>query len=195
MPASKIPYVCGSCQHQTLRQHSPPTQWLRNASSGLPFTERLRRAIWGTDNPPGMEDPYGGPSFWERRQQARAEKRGDSAAAVPLEERTTGSALTSYKPGSPEPEETSSTRSRHDEARRLKAALRQESRPPGRSVSQDPENEDFEYVPAETWDGLEEVGLSGHWSEADLKPEESFRPYAVPYKHGYIPFANEVVVS
>jgi hypothetical protein len=35
-------------------------------------TERLRRRIWGTDEPPGLKDPYGGPSIIEERQAARA---------------------------------------------------------------------------------------------------------------------------
>ena len=184
MPASKLPYVCASCRHQTLRQHILPTQSIRNASSGLPFTERLRRAMWGTDNPPGMKDPYGSPSYFERRRQeaqAEREKHGDSAPALVLrEEKTSGPALVSYKPVAPKHKETSSAKYRHNKITTSRVASRPEPRPLGRSVSQDPENEDLEYVPAETWDGLEQVGLSGHWSEADPIPEESFRPYAVP---------------
>jgi hypothetical protein len=186
MPASKLPYICASCRHQALRQHILPTQWMRNASSGLPFTERLRRAMWGTDKPPGMKDPYGGPSYFERRRQeaqAEREKRGDSTAApVPREGKSSGSALVLYKPVVLEHEETPSARNRHEKARTSRAASRRGRRSPSRSVSQNPENEDSKYIPAETWDGLEQVGLSGHWSEADPKPKESFRPYAIPEK-------------
>jgi hypothetical protein len=33
----------------------------RHAGSGsTPFTEKIRRRLWGTDNPPGLADPYGG---------------------------------------------------------------------------------------------------------------------------------------
>lgn len=46
-----------------------------------------------------------------------------------------------------------------------------------RSVPEDdPEKKDPRYVPAETWDGLEQVGLSGHWSENPPTPADSFRP-------------------
>src|SRR5271167_3906848 len=32
----------------------------------IPKTEKLRRRIWGTDKPPGLKDPYRGPSAEER---------------------------------------------------------------------------------------------------------------------------------
>ena len=28
------------------------------ASGNIPFTEKLRRRIWGSETPPGQEDPY-----------------------------------------------------------------------------------------------------------------------------------------
>jgi hypothetical protein len=181
MRASKLPYICASCRHQALRQHSPQLQWMRNASSGLPFTERLRRKMWGTDNPPGMKDPYGGPSYFEQRRQevqAEHEKGGDSEAApITPERETPESALVSYKPVALGHGATSSARNWTAASR---AVSRPGLRPLRKLVSQDPEKEDFEYVPAETWDGLEQVGLSGHWSEAEPIPEESFRPYVIP---------------
>ncbi|KAF7168519.1 hypothetical protein CNMCM5623_001539 [Aspergillus felis] len=42
-------------------------QFLRNASNAAPLTERVRRKIWGTDNPPGLKDPYGGEGVLERK--------------------------------------------------------------------------------------------------------------------------------
>ncbi|RHZ67903.1 uncharacterized protein CDV56_104749 [Aspergillus thermomutatus] len=42
-------------------------QFLRNASNATPLTERVRRKIWGTDNPPGLKDPYGGEGVLERK--------------------------------------------------------------------------------------------------------------------------------
>jgi hypothetical protein len=44
----------------------------------VPRTERLRRRIWGTDEPPGLEDPYGGPSIVEERQAAREMEKASS---------------------------------------------------------------------------------------------------------------------
>lgn len=32
-------------------------------------TEKWRRKIWGTDTPPGLADPYGGPSVFEQRRE------------------------------------------------------------------------------------------------------------------------------
>ena len=51
---------------------SSSQQTRRHAGSGsTPFTERLRRRIWGTDNPPGLKDPYGGEGViareWNKR--------------------------------------------------------------------------------------------------------------------------------
>jgi hypothetical protein len=70
--SSLAPYICKSCRQNALRQSIPNAQQLRHASSSdIPFTEKIRRRIWGTDNPPGLKDPYGGPGFFERRRMAR----------------------------------------------------------------------------------------------------------------------------
>src|SRR5271163_3708978 len=67
------PYICRSCRHLALRQHLAHRQSLRHASSEeIPITEKVRRKIWGTDNPPGLADPYGGESFLEKRRKERA---------------------------------------------------------------------------------------------------------------------------
>jgi hypothetical protein len=50
-----LPYLCSSCTSQV---SSFSTSSLRPADKKLPITERLRRRIWGTDQPPGQEDPY-----------------------------------------------------------------------------------------------------------------------------------------
>jgi protein kinase C substrate 80K-H len=153
---NRAPYVCSSCRHQVLRQRIWQLQLIRSASSGVPFTERLRRKIWGTDNPPGLEDPYGGPSYFEkRRQQAREGREGPEPATAPPE------------PHVLEPESAPTRPYEHAQNKKL----------PSRSVPEnDPEKEDPDYVPAETWDGLERVGSSGHWSEKPPSPKEMFRP-------------------
>lgn len=153
LPKSTLPYVCASCQHHALRKRISQFQSTRNASSGLPWTERIRRKIWGTDNPPGLKDPYGAPGFFERRRErARLERRGKVPASVPV---------------NPEPEFTMVS-----QQPRATTKLRT-SRAVQKGV---PERADPEYIAAETWDGLEHVGFSGHWSEQPANPTESFRP-------------------
>ena len=71
-------FVCLQCRHRSASaaqkgalSTSIPTPTQRHASSTSrsdSLTERLRRKLWGTDNPPGHEDPYGGLSTFEQRQ-------------------------------------------------------------------------------------------------------------------------------
>jgi hypothetical protein len=49
------PYLCSSC---TYKASSFSTSSSRPADKKLPLTEKLRRRIWGTDQPPGQENPY-----------------------------------------------------------------------------------------------------------------------------------------
>ena len=83
-------YICSTCRHLALRQRIAKQQSLRYASSSnIPFTEKIRRRIWGTDNPPGLADPYGGESFLERRARERAlqrQPRQDNAVEEEVEE-------------------------------------------------------------------------------------------------------------
>jgi hypothetical protein len=76
----------------------------------------LRRRIWGTDEPPGLKDPYGGPSIVEESQAARAMEK-----SLPKEEEL------------------------------VQESQSQQSKAPALIL-------DASYQPAETWDGLEEVG-------------------------------------
>ncbi|KAL2067340.1 hypothetical protein VTL71DRAFT_1765 [Oculimacula yallundae] len=72
-------YLCSACKH-----HASPfsTSALRAADRKLSLTDRLRRNIWGTDNPPGLDDPYGDKSVFDqthkneqKRQVAEQEKK------------------------------------------------------------------------------------------------------------------------
>lgn len=57
----KALYVCSVCRQDASSCLPSSTQRRHASGSGsTPFTEKLRRRIWGTDNPPGLEDPYGG---------------------------------------------------------------------------------------------------------------------------------------
>jgi hypothetical protein len=66
---SQPQFICSACllraPFSTSIKHSAEPE-------KLPRTERLRRRIWGTDQPPGLKDPYGGPSFAEEIQAAKA---------------------------------------------------------------------------------------------------------------------------
>jgi hypothetical protein len=135
------PYICRSCRHLALRQHLAHRQSLRHASSKeIPLTEKIRRKIWGTDNPPGLADPYGGESFFERRRKERALQK-EAREPKDWEEEHVPPA----------------TVERH-----------------GGALGPIDEGVDSEYVPAETWDGLEHVGHKGHWQDIPPKPEDTF---------------------
>ena len=70
------PYICRSCRHLAVRQRLTSQQSLRHASSEeLPFTEKVRRRIWGKENSPSLADPYDGEGFLERRRKERARQK------------------------------------------------------------------------------------------------------------------------
>ncbi|KAL3445718.1 ribosomal subunit 39S-domain-containing protein [Aspergillus insuetus] len=71
---SRALYVCSVCRHEARPRPFVARQFLRHASDSTPITERVRRKLWGTDNPPGLKDPYGGEGVFERKF-----KRGQSA--------------------------------------------------------------------------------------------------------------------
>ncbi|KAF7118086.1 hypothetical protein CNMCM5793_007472 [Aspergillus hiratsukae] len=64
---SRTLYVCSTCRQEVRPRPVLVRQFLRNASNATPLTERVRRKIWGTDNPPGLKDPYGGEGVLERK--------------------------------------------------------------------------------------------------------------------------------
>lgn len=51
-------------------------------AGSISYTEKIRRKIWGTDQPPGQEDPYGGPSALEQY------RRENSKKGVDIQDRT-----------------------------------------------------------------------------------------------------------
>lgn len=63
-------YVCSTCRQTTRPRASilAVQSQSRQASSNTdPLTERVRRKLWGTDNPPGLKDPYGGKGVLEQK--------------------------------------------------------------------------------------------------------------------------------
>ena len=129
-------YICPSCRRSHFPRGFARDQRRHASNKNLPFTEKLRRKIWGTDNPPGLKDPYGGPSFLERR---RAEREGRKL---------------------PEAEEAN------------------EPHEPD-TLSNTPEAHSTEYVPASTWDGLEHIGGTGHWSETEPTSHDVYQRLVV----------------
>ncbi|KAE8308390.1 ribosomal subunit 39S-domain-containing protein [Aspergillus transmontanensis] len=67
LQGSRTLYVCSVCRQEARPRPLVARQFLRNASNTTPITERVRRKIWGTDNPPGLKDPYGGEGALERK--------------------------------------------------------------------------------------------------------------------------------
>ncbi|KAI9833173.1 MAG: hypothetical protein M1819_003796 [Sarea resinae] len=70
---SRSPAICPTCSRwrQPSQQRAAfSTSYAglaRQGSGSTPFTERIRRKIWGTDAPPGQEDPYGQAGLIESR--------------------------------------------------------------------------------------------------------------------------------
>jgi hypothetical protein len=110
------PYLCSVCKYQA----SFSTSATRAADKKTPFTEKIRQRIWGTDAPPGLEDPYGDGSVFDKTKKRAQEQKVENRQEKRKEER--------------------------------KAAT------PDMST----------YEPAETWDGLEQVGgFENYWKEWD----------------------------
>lgn len=85
---SKSLYVCSNCRQDYLPRASLSPQSRRNASGDTPFTEKVRRKIWGTDNPPGLKDPYGGEGVIEKafRRRSQGQVEQEQAPEVESEE-------------------------------------------------------------------------------------------------------------
>lgn len=73
---SSNPYLCAACKYQ---RTAFSTSTLRAARDKVPLTEKVRRKIWGTDQPPGQADPYGDASVLDRTKER--EKRLDAEEA------------------------------------------------------------------------------------------------------------------
>lgn len=73
-------YVCVRCRRLASNAAPkgnpsfPVSQTKRRSASSSSFTDKLRKRIWGTDAPPGEEDPYGAPGFIEQRRRAKEAK-------------------------------------------------------------------------------------------------------------------------
>jgi hypothetical protein len=121
----------------------------------IPFTEKVRRKLWGTDNPPGLKDPYGGPSMFERAAARRQEAQRKASSTVPEARLAT-------------------TVSEEREPSGAQIAPR-----PAGDLSQ-AELQDRGYEPAETWDGLEWVGeVADDYKTVKQSEADAYTPYAM----------------
>jgi hypothetical protein len=77
------PYLCSSCSYQT---SSFSTSSSRPADKKITLTEKVRRKIWGTDQPPGLEDPYGNASVLDRTNKRAQEQDMAPRSAVHIAE-------------------------------------------------------------------------------------------------------------
>lgn len=169
------PYVCATCRSRSQFQlpSRPDTQQARS-NSDIPFTEKLRRKIWGTDNPPGLKDPYGGPSFLERRLAQRKQRRGEveEATEVPPEPTDVGSTRfpTPQSEETQSPTTSRSRRGRSYNPHGFESATPAPVRPPT-YLGPRP------YRKAETWEGLEWLGHRGEYQFQDPKEADEYTPY------------------
>ena len=132
-PSPRSLFVCLSCRTRLAtapQRFALSTSASRRAQSGgkVPFTEKIRRRIWGTESPPGQEDPYGGLSALDQTKRKKTEQRSAVETEVAVQR---GAAVA-------QPDTTA-------------------------------------YVPATTWDGLEQVGGLRGWEEETLDDEERFK--------------------
>lgn len=76
--APATPYTCSTCfiKRAAFSTSSPH-------SAELPFTEKIRQKLWGTDQPPGQADPYGDASVFDRTKERRAREEEKTRTAAP----------------------------------------------------------------------------------------------------------------
>lgn len=65
------PFLCAVCHRQGLSFSTSPS---RAADPKTPFTKRIQQKIWGTDQPPGLDDPYGGGGVFDQSKRRAPEK-------------------------------------------------------------------------------------------------------------------------
>ncbi|KAI9375436.1 ribosomal subunit 39S-domain-containing protein [Aspergillus egyptiacus] len=95
LQGSRTLYVCSVCRQEARPRPLGTRQFLRNASDSTPITERVRRKLWGTDNPPGLKDPYGGEGVFEKKfKKAQTGQQEETAAVEETQAAETESAVT-----------------------------------------------------------------------------------------------------
>lgn len=91
-------YICLQCRFRAstaVRSTNPSislTYASRRHASWL-NTDKLRKKIWGTENPPGQEDPYGKESAFDRQRREREQENEKERGLDQLPEEELESAL------------------------------------------------------------------------------------------------------
>jgi hypothetical protein len=172
------PYICTSCRTTSrlpanLRLHNASQQIRHNSTEKgeIPLTEKIRRKLWGTDNPPGLKDPYGGPGMFERaaaRRREAAAAANNGVVAAPVTETFKETRLAPAVPEQRAPVDD----------RMGPQLLGMRSRSPLGP-----------YEPAETWDGLEWVGeVPGDYKTVQGGRREDLEPYVATLVHHVLSF-------
>lgn len=155
---SRSKYICQSCRNRLQKPPVHNSTQIRH-STGSPFLDKVRKKIWGTENPPGLANPYG-PSWRERQRMQQQEQQRrknlsprqlaeeDALRAQELQRSTSNTSRLQQQPfEDDEPTE--------DDASPLRTG---------------------EYVPAENWQGLEHVGHKGHWKDVAPTKADAYYP-------------------
>lgn len=82
---SGLRYVCSTCRRQPVpRAARVVVHNARRHNSSAPLSEKVRRKLWGTDNPPGLKDPYGGEGALEKT--FRGKREANNAQLTPQQQ-------------------------------------------------------------------------------------------------------------
>ena len=201
---STTTHVCISCQLRSYASKNDPN---------LPFTEKIRRKIWGTDNPPGAADPYGGPSFLEKRKMRREQEAAERRAERQLDEEEAERPQGRYRDPAATSRSADTGSSRRTLREQGRAIIEESKRKRSQDVSADElveedaladtapqsrqrgvvsaeelegvEIEEKEYKPAKTWDGLMHVGHRGNWEDMEPSAKDKYTRYALSFKSNY----------
>lgn len=77
------PYLCRACKQRSTSSFSTSALRAARPSEASSFTEKIRRKIWGSDNPPGQADPYGDASVLDQTKKRTNEvETGERRAAT-----------------------------------------------------------------------------------------------------------------
>ncbi|KAL4881411.1 ribosomal subunit 39S-domain-containing protein [Aspergillus karnatakaensis] len=141
-------FVCSVCRHGTRASPIVARQFLRNASNDS-ITERVRKKLWGTDNPPGLKDPYGGEGVFEKK----FKKGREGKQVVPEEEAKEVSQGEGEAPVA--------------SAAETPAAIAEET-----------EGVDDAYEPATNWAGIERIGHLGKWTDLPATNADGYTSFS-----------------
>lgn len=94
-PSSHVGLQCRFRASTAIQSTNPSislTYTSRRRASWL-NTDKLRKKIWGTENPPGQEDPYGKESAFDRERREREQENEEKRRVDPVPEEELESAL------------------------------------------------------------------------------------------------------